>query len=431
MARLLLIVGGGIAAYKASELIRLARKAGHVVTPVLTAGGAHFVTPMTLAALAENPVYTSLWDLKDESEMGHIQLSRAADLVLVCPATADLVAKMAAGIADDLATTLLLATDKPVAIAPAMNVRMWLHEATQANIAVLKARGVQVIEPAEGDMACGEYGPGRLPEPVEILEQILPRKAGDVAAHGADGGGPLHQPSAGPPPPAAPREDLSGTHILVTAGPTHEPIDPVRMIANRSSGRQGFAIAAAAARAGARVTLIAGPVALPTPGGVARIDIETAEQMAAAVDAALPCDVAVLVAAVADWKVRTSPTKLKKADGPPRLEFEANPDILASLAKHPLRPTLLIGFAAETDDLATNAAAKREAKGADWIVANDVSGDVMGGSHNQVRLVSAEGSEDWEESTKEAVATRLVSRIAQALRTSGSPDRPAAGSPAS
>ncbi len=425
MARLLLIVGGGIAAYKASELIRLARRAGHQVTPVLTAGGAHFVTPMTLAALAESPVYTSLWDLKDESEMGHIQLSRAADLVLVCPATADLVAKMAAGIADDLATTLLLATDKPVAIAPAMNVRMWLHQATQANIATLKARGVQVIEPVEGAMACGEYGPGRLPEPAEILEQILPGTGSPTV----EGPSTTDLTLGGPPPRSV--EHLRGTHILVTAGPTHEPIDPVRMIANRSSGLQGFAIAASAARAGARVTHIAGPVALPTPGGVARIDVETAEQMAAAVETALPCDAAVLVAAVADWKVRRSPTKLKKADGPPRLEFEANPDILASLAKHPLRPRLLVGFAAETHDLAANASAKRAAKGADWIVANDVSRDVMGGSHNQVRLLTNEGSEEWEEATKEAVAARLVSRIAEALRTSGSRDRPAAESPAS
>ena len=429
MARLLLIIGGGIAAYKASELIRLARKAGHEVTPVLTAGGAHFVTPMTLAALAESPVYTSLWDLKDETEMGHIQLSRAADLVLVCPATADLIARMTAGIADDLATTLLLATDKPVVIAPAMNHLMWLHEATQANIATLKGRGIRVIEPVEGDMACGEYGPGRLPEPVEILEQILPgtgRGTAPSAVKGAAGQfqAPLHQPAAGPPP--RPGEDLKGKHILVTAGPTHEPIDPVRVIANRSSGKQGFAIAAAAAAAGARVTLIAGPVSLPTPGGVARIDVETAEQMAAAVEAALPADAAVLVAAVADWKVKASPTKLKKADGPPRLEFEANPDILATLADHPLRPALLVGFAAETDDLAANASAKRAAKGADWIVANDVSGNVMGGSHNQVRLVTADGSEDWEEATKDAVATHLVARIAEALRNSGSQDRPAA-----
>ena len=399
MSRILLIVGGGIAAYKASELIRLFRKAGHSVTPVLTAGGAHFVTPMTLAALAESPVYTSLWDLKDESEMGHIQLSRAADVVLVCPATADLLAKMAAGIADDLATTLLLATDKPVVVAPAMNVRMWLHPATQRNLARLKADGITVIEPDDGAMACGEFGPGRLAEPTEIarfIEQSFPLVSGEIAT-------PL---LSGP---------LAGTHILVTAGPTHEPIDPVRVIANRSSGKQGFAIAAAAAEAGARVTLIAGPVALPTPGGVARIDVETADQMAAAVETALPADVAILVAAVADWKVTASPVKFKKGDGPPALAFALNPDILAALAKSPERPRLLIGFAAETNDLVANAAAKRTAKGADWIVANDVSGDVMGGSHNEVHLITAAGNEPWEAATKEAVAARLIARIVQTL----------------
>jgi phosphopantothenoylcysteine decarboxylase/phosphopantothenate--cysteine ligase len=421
MARLLLIVGGGIAAYKASELIRLARKAGHEVTPVLTGGGAHFVTPMTLAALAESPVYTSLWDLKDETEMGHIQLSRAADVVLVCPATADLVARMAAGIADDLATTLLLATDKPVVIAPAMNHRMWLHEATVDNVAKLKGRGIKVIEPVEGDMACGEYGPGRLPEPVDIMDYLAKEFALPFDADA------LRPAPAEPPAPApAANGSLRGKHILVTAGPTHEPIDPVRVIANRSSGKQGFAIAAAAAAAGARVTLIAGPVSLATPGGVARIDVETAEQMAAAVDGALPCDAAILVAAVADWKVQASPTKLKKGDGPPQLRFEPKPDILATLAKHPLRPGLLVGFAAETHDLAANASAKRQAKGADWIVANDVSGDVMGGSHNQVRVVTAEGSEDWEEATKEAVAQHLVSRIAKELHRPGNRDRPEA-----
>jgi phosphopantothenoylcysteine decarboxylase/phosphopantothenate--cysteine ligase len=427
MARVLLIVGGGIAAYKASELIRLFRKAGHQVTPVLTAGGAHFVTPMTLAALAESPVYTSLWDLKDESEMGHIQLSRAADIVLVCPATADLLAKMAAGIAYDLATTLLLATDKPVVVAPAMNVRMWLHPTTQRNVARLRADGITVIDPVDGEMACGEFGPGRLPEPPEIMAatlKFLPARGWGPAPPGGGGVGPrhknashvlppLHQAALGPPPRSG--EDLRGTHILITAGPTHEPIDPVRVIANRSSGKQGFAIAAAAAQAGARVTLIAGPVALPTPGGVARIDVETAEQMAAAVETALPADVAILVAAVADWKVAPSPTKLKKGDGPPGLVFTANPDILATLAASPERPRLLIGFAAETNDVVANASEKRARKGADWIVANDVSGDVMGGSHNQVHLITAAGDEPWEAATKEAVAARLIDRIVQEL----------------
>ena len=400
MAKILLIVGGGIAAYKAAELIRGARKAGHEVTPVLTAGGAHFVTPMSLAALAESPVYTSLWDLKDEAEMGHIQLSRAADLVLVCPATADLIAKMAAGIADDLATTLLLATDKPVIISPAMNVRMWQHEATQANIATLRARGVTVIDPDEGPMACGEYGPGRLPEPDDILKFIakLPLIPSEVEGRLSVENGPL-----------------AGIHILVTAGPTHEPIDPVRVIANRSSGKQGFAIAAAAAAAGARVTLIAGPVALPTPGGVARIDVETAQQMAEAVTGALPADVAILVAAVADWRVDASPTKLKKSSGPPALAFVANPDILATLGQSPERPRLLVGFAAETENVVANANSKRSAKNADWIVANDVSGDVMGGARNQVHLITAAEVEKWPEASKEDVARHLIARIAEKL----------------
>ena len=418
--KILLIIGGGIAAYKASELIRLFRKAGHQVTPVLTAGGAHFVTPMTLAALAESPVYTSLWDLKDESEMGHIQLSRAADVVLVCPATADLIAKMAAGIADDLATTLLLATDKPVVIAPAMNVRMWLHAATQRNIAQLKADGITVIDPDDGAMACGEFGPGRLPEPIDVMAAtlgILPGTGRWQPAGLTEGSlqaaPPLHQAALGPP--LLTGEDLTGHHILVTAGPTHEPIDPVRVIANRSSGKQGFAIAAAAAAAGARVTLIVGPVSLPTPGGVARIDVETAEQMAAAVEAALPADVAILVAAVADWKVTPSPVKLKKGDGPPTLAFTPNPDILATLAASPDRPRLLIGFAAETTDLVANATEKRARKGADWIIANDVSRDVMGGSHNQVHLITADGDDPWEVATKEAVAARLIARIIQTL----------------
>ncbi|WP_324807556.1 bifunctional phosphopantothenoylcysteine decarboxylase/phosphopantothenate--cysteine ligase CoaBC [Sphingomonas sp. LY29] len=395
MAKILLIVGGGIAAYKAAELIRMARKQGHSVTPVLTAGGAHFVTPMSLAALAESPVYTSLWDLKDESEMGHIQLSRAADLVLVCPATADLIARMAAGIADDLATTLLLATDKPVVIAPAMNVRMWQHAATQRNVEQLRADGVTVLAPDEGPMACGEFGPGRLPEPEDIMRRIAPMLGGSDA---------LTLPTP-----------LAGKHVLVTAGPTHEPIDPVRVIANRSSGKQGFAIAEAAARAGARVTLIAGPVSLATPGGVTRIDVETAEQMAAAVDQALPADVAILVAAVADWKVEASPSKLKKSAGPPALRFAPNPDILATVSARPDRPRLLIGFAAETQDVVSQAIAKRHAKGADWIVANDVSGDVMGGARNRVHLITEAGSEDWPEAAKEDVARHLIDRIAQDL----------------
>ena len=399
MSRILLIVGGGIAAYKAAEMIRLFRKEGHSVTPVLTEGGAHFVTPMSLAALAESPVYTSLWDLKDETEMGHIQLSRAADLVLVVPATADLLARMAGGHADDLATTLLLATDKPVVVAPAMNVRMWQHATTRRNIEQLRADGITVLEPDEGPMACGEFGPGRLPEPTDIYERIKP----------------LLGPSSDTAVAAS--EPLAGKHVLITAGPTHEPIDPVRVIANRSSGKQGFAIAAAAAQAGARVTLVAGPVALPTPGGVARIDVETAQQMADAVEAALPADVAILVAAVADWKVEASASKLKKGDGPPELRFAPNPDILAILGEHPDRPTLLIGFAAETHDVVANARSKLSSKKADWIVANDVSGDVMGGSHNRIHLVSAAGVEDWPEAAKEDVARHLISRIAQEFPT--------------
>ena len=423
MSRILLIIGGGIAAYKAAELIRLLRKEGHEVTPVLTEGGSHFVTPMSLAALAESPVYTSLWDLKDEAEMGHIQLSRAADLVLVCPATADLLARMATGQANDLATTILLATDKPVVVAPAMNVRMWQHEATQANVATLRERGVTVIEPDEGPMACGEYGPGRLPEPADIVAKILPGTGRGTAerSSGVEGTrtdklaslAPLHRPADGSPPRSG--EELRGKHVLVTAGPTHEPIDPVRVIANRSSGKQGFAIAAAAAQAGARVTLVAGPVSLPTPGGVARVDVETAQQMADAVENALPADVAILVAAVADWKVTAAVSKMKKSDGPPTLSFTPNPDILATLGQHPARPGLLIGFAAETNDVVANAEAKLRSKNADWIVANDVSGDVMGGNHNRIHLVTGDGVEDWPEASKEDVARHLVQRIAQEL----------------
>ncbi len=391
MKRILLIVGGGIAAYKAAELIRLLKARGHTVRCVLTDAGQHFVTPMTLAALSEDKVYTTLWDLKDEAEMGHIQLSRQADLIVVAPATADLMARMAAGLANDLATTLLLATDTPVLVAPAMNVRMWSHAATVRNVAQLRADGVTVMQPDEGAMACGEYGPGRLPEPPAILAAIEAMLA------------------------PAQNKRLAGLHILVTAGPTHEPIDPVRYIANRSSGKQGFAIAAALARLGARVTLVAGPVTLPTPPAVDRIDVETAREMADAVDRALPADAAVMVAAVADWHVEPASQKIKKGDATPTLALAENPDILATLARSPYRPRLLIGFAAETERVLEHATDKRIRKAADWIVANDVSGDVMGGATNTVHVVTAAGVESWERLPKDDVAARLADRIADAL----------------
>lgn len=394
--RILLIVGGGIAAYKACELIRLIRKAGGSVRCVLTASGAQLVTQLSLAALSEQPVHTSLWDLKDEAEMGHIQLSREADLMVVCPATADLLARMAAGIADDLATTLLLATDKPVLAVPAMNVRMWGHAATVRNVAQLRADGVDVLEPDEGPMACGEYGPGRLPE-LEAIIAAIEAKLGGLAGR------------------------LKGKHVLVTAGPTHEPIDPVRYIANRSSGKQGFAIAGALAALGSRVTLVAGPVELATPPGVDRVDVESARDMAAAVADALPADAAVMVAAVADWRAEPSAQKIKKrGDGvPPPLALAENPDILGGLAADSKRPRLLIGFAAETEQVIAHAEAKRRKKGCDWMVANDVSGpkgkSVMGGARNSVHVITAEGVESWEELPKEEVARRLATRIADAL----------------
>jgi len=391
MKRILLIVGGGIAAYKAAELIRLLKTRGYAVRCVMTEAAHHFVTPMTLAALSEDKVYTTLWDLKDEAEMGHIQLSREADLIVVAPATADLMARMTAGLANDLATTLLLATDTPVLVAPAMNVHMWGHVATARNVAQLRADGVTVMTPDEGIMACGEYGPGRLPEPPAIVAAI--------------------EAILSPTPP----KRLAGRHVLVTAGPTHEPIDPVRYIANRSSGKQGFAIAAALARLGARVTLVAGPVTLPTPHGVDRIDVETAREMADAVDRALPADAAVMVAAVADWHVESVPQKIKKGDATPTLTLAENPDILATLARSPHRPRLLIGFAAETERVIEHAVAKRIRKTADWIVANDVSGDVMGGTNNSVHLVTEAGVESWERLPKDAVAARLADRIADAL----------------
>jgi phosphopantothenoylcysteine decarboxylase/phosphopantothenate--cysteine ligase len=393
--RVLLIVSGGIAAYKALELIRLLRGRGCSVSCVLTENGAHFVTPLSLQALSESKVYTDLFSLTDESEMGHIQLSRSADLVVVAPASADILAKMAAGLAGDLASTVLLATDKPVLVAPAMNVRMWQHAATMANMALLATRGIHVVGPDEGAMACNEYGPGRLSEPPAILAAI--------------------EALLVPPCP------LSGRHVLITSGPTHEPIDPVRYIANRSSGRQGHAIAAALAALGARVTLVSGPVAVPDPGGVTVRRVESAQQMLEACQAALPADVAIFAAAVADWRVAGAATgKIKKLPGaaPPALELVANPDILATIAQAgPLRPRLVVGFAAETDDLMANAQAKRKRKNADWIVANDVSPatGIMGGEENAVHLITADGVEDWPRLAKQEVARRLAARVAAAL----------------
>lgn len=567
--KILLIVGGGIAAYKSCELVRLIRKGGGDVTCVVTQGGQQFVTPMALAALSENPVHTTLWDLKNEAEMGHIQLSREADLVVVCPATADLMAKMATGIADDLATTLILATDKPVMAVPAMNVRMWEHEATQRNVTWLRQAGVQVLDPDEGPMACGEFGYGRLPEPVaiwaaiaghfgieveepavqaapvaavaapveeapepdveieaiepepevvprggglggllssiinrstpkrsaqEIEAQYLAEEEAAAAAQAAEAaeympeddaaeitaeplaGGPLLAKKGGassapptdpeainhtvrlggaaPEPfageaPAIPTgadgagielpqdvaeisEDalageslgikkghrpLKGRHLLITAGPTWEGIDPVRYIANRSSGKQGYAIAAAAAALGAKVTLVSGPVALQTPKGVDRIDVESADQMAQAVREALPADAAIMVAAVADWKPKDyRAEKMKKrGSAPPALVLTENPDILTNVAASDKRPKLVVGFAAETEDVINHAKAKRKRKAADWIVANDVSGDVMGGDHNRVHIISSDGVESLEEMPKLDVAIALMERVANAL----------------
>ncbi|WP_271439963.1 bifunctional phosphopantothenoylcysteine decarboxylase/phosphopantothenate synthase [Pontixanthobacter luteolus] len=540
--KVLLVVGGGIAAYKSCELVRLIRKGGGEVTCVVTNGGQQFVTPMALAALSENPVYTTLWDLKNEAEMGHIQLSREADLVVVCPATADLMAKMAAGIADDLATTLILATDKPVMAVPAMNVRMWQHEATQRNAAWLRQAGVHVVDPDEGAMACGEFGPGRLPEPEMIwleIAELLGIDPGDVGAAEIDEYVEAIEPEEEPPEPrgglggllssliprstpkrsveeieaqwsdeipedapegaeefgddqfeeeviefdpnssllaakggaaSAPPTDpeamnhtvktgageaepqpldgddhaitvsdddhdpldgqpdfdtdpehrpLYGKHVLITAGPTREAIDPVRYIANRSSGKQGFAIAAAAANAGARVTLIAGPVFLDTPPGVDRIDVESAREMADEVKKALPVDTAIMVAAVSDWRSKDfSDEKIKKrGSAPPALMLTENPDILANTAAGGKRPRLLIGFAAETQDVVENAKIKLKRKGVDWIVANDVSGDVMGGDNNRVHIVTSSGVDNLENMPKDAVARRLIERVAEALES--------------
>ena len=405
--RILLIVSGGIAAYKALELVRQLRRAGIAVRAVMTESAEKFVTPLSLGVLTEDHVYGDMFDLKEEREIGHIQLSRQADLIVVAPATANILAKMAAGIADDLATTILLATDKPVLVVPAMNVRMWHHKATQRNLERLHADGIHILEPDNGDMACGEWGKGRLPEPEAIVTEIreLLAKPG------------LPDPLAGQPDFAGPEQPMAGRHVLVTAGPTHEPIDPVRYIANRSSGKQGFAIARAAAAAGARVTLIAGPVTLPTPTGVDRVDVETAVEMLTAVEAALPADAAIMVAAVADWRAETQASqKIKKAgEAPAPLALAENPDILATLGHHADRPRLLVGFAAETEKLEDHARAKLAKKGADWIVANDVSGDVMGGDRNSVQIVTAQGIESWPVLPKDEVAAKLVEKVAHAL----------------
>lgn len=390
---ILLILGGGIAAYKSLDLVRRLRDQGAHVTPVLTRAGAEFVTPLSLSALAGSKVYQDLFDLTDEAEMGHIELSRAADLVVVAPATADLMAKMAAGLANDLASTLLLATDKRVLIVPAMNVRMWNHPATQRNLATLRGDGVLVAGPDDGVMACGEFGPGRMAEVPQIIAAI--------SAALADG-------------------PLQGKHILVTSGPTHEPIDPVRYIANRSSGAQGTAIARALAGLGADVTFVTGPADVPPPDGVHVVRVQTAAEMLAAVQAARPADAAIFAAAVADWRVANAGhSKIKKdAAGLPHLAFAENPDILATISQMGAgRPPLVVGFAAETDDVIAHATAKRLRKGCDWIVANDVSPatGIMGGTENAVTLITDQGAESWPRMTKDAVAAQLAQRIAQVI----------------
>jgi phosphopantothenoylcysteine decarboxylase / phosphopantothenate---cysteine ligase len=393
--RILLVITGGIAAYKCLELIRRLRERGASVRCILTAAGREFLTPLSVAALSEDKVYSELFSLTDESEMGHIRLSREADLVVVAPATADLLARMAAGIADDLATTALLATDKPVLAAPAMNVRMWRHAATQANLRTLRRRGLATVGPNEGDMACGEWGPGRMAEPEEIV--------GAIEAHFAR------------------RGRLNGCRALVTSGPTREPIDPVRYISNRSSGRQGHVIAETLALFGATTTLVSGPTSLADPPGVTVVPIETAVEMLAACEAALPVDVAVCVAAVGDWRVaQPSRQKVKKMAGAPTPSFQLseNPDILATLSRSPeRRPRLVIGFAAETTRVVENAISKRDRKGCDWMVANDVSPSTgtFGGDGNTVHLISPDGVEDWPPMSKRAIAERLVTRIADEL----------------
>jgi phosphopantothenoylcysteine decarboxylase/phosphopantothenate--cysteine ligase len=391
----LLIIGGGIAAYKTLELVRLLKQGGVRVRTIMTKAAEEFVTPLSVASLSGEKVHTALFSLTDEVEMGHIELSRAADLLVVAPATADLMARMAHGLASDLASTALLATDKAVLIAPAMNMRMWQHPATVRNLATLTADGILVVGPNKGEMACGEYGPGRMAEPQEILEAI---KTFFSTAE----------------------KPLAGRKVIVTAGPTHEPIDPVRYLANRSSGKQGYALAAEAARAGADTTLISGPVSLAAPAGVRLLKVETADEMLRAVSSALPADIAIFAAAVADWKaVRTSSNKIKKGrSGPPEITLAENPDVLRTVATlEKGRPAIVVGFAAETENVLANAKAKLVSKGCDMVVANDVSArtGVMGGERNTVHLVTREGVESWPELDKSQVAARLIERLAGIL----------------
>ena len=394
--RILLIVGGGIAAHKSLELVRRLKERGATLRAILTRAGAEFVTPLSLSVLCEEKVFSDLFDLKDEAEIGHIRLSREADLIVVAPATANLIAKMAHGLAGDLATAVLLATDKRVLVAPAMNVRMWQHSATRRNLAILRDDGVTFVGPDDGEMACGEYGPGRMAEPpaiVAAIERLL----------------------------AAPNMGLlTGRHVLITSGPTHEPLDPVRYLANRSSGKQGHALARAAAALGAEVTLVSGPVALADPEGVRVVKVETARQMLDAVLAALPADIAICAAAAADWRAKDKAAqKLKKQDGQTALALVQNPDILATVAQGgPKRPRLVIGFAAETENLIDNAGNKRHAKGTDWIVANDVSpgSGILGGDDTAVYLVTAQGVEDWPAMSKDEMAQRLVARAGERLQ---------------
>jgi len=394
--RILLIVGGGIAAYKSLELVRRLKERGASLRVILTKGGAEFVTPLSFSVLSEDKTFTDLFDLKDEAEIGHIRLSREADLVVVAPATADLLAKMATGTASDLASTVLLATDKRVLVAPAMNVRMWQHPATRRNVTTLRADGIHFVGPAEGEMACGEFGPGRMAEPEAIVSAVARL---------------LSEKQKGP---------LTGRHVLITSGPTHEPLDPVRYIANRSSGKQGQALARAALALGARVTLVSGPVNLPDVDGANTVKVETAQEMLDAVLDALPADIAVCAAAVADWRASAEAAqKLKKErGGDVSLSLAQNPDILVTVAiPGPQRPELVIGFAAETENVVDHARAKRRAKGADWIVANDVSAStgIMGGDRTQVHLVTGAGVEDWPAMSKDEMAARLLARAAESL----------------